>query len=247
MRIRYLLLITVLLLVIFSLPAAADPVMVLVREREERTFAEDGENELLNCYYKNAIVKIDGNPDAENAVNSRLETLENEFAADWPRPVGEQIEFRQTALDSGMEWQPWYRVEIRRELTAERADDAVISFKVYDYTYTGGAHGMYAITGIQFDTKTGKELMLADLSEDPAALRDILTNEIIEQCQKVEGLWWYDEESLRPQIEAIVDRDSWYLTDEDIVFHSTPYELGPYAVGAIEFIIPYENLPAMNY
>ena len=248
MKHRFILLMTALLLLAaFVLPAAAGQVSVLTVEREKKVLANGAENALVDFYYKNALVKIDGNPGAEEKINAELRDLEEDAAEEWEKRGEEQIQFWYDSLEKGTEWQSWFITEIRKELTPERIDDRVISFKVLDYEYTGGAHGMYAVTGLNFDAETGTLLTLADLADSPAGLREVCVREIMRQCQSAEGLWWYDEPSLRPAAETIADRDSWYLTEEGIVFHSIPYEIGPYAIGAVEFTVPYDLLPELKY
>ena len=229
------------------LPAAAQTVTILQKDREERLYTEDGEHLLADCFYLSAIVRIDGNFHAETLINNDLRSLESQAVEEWQIFEDEITDYWRESFEKGKDWLPRYTNEMRKELTAVRIDDKVLSFKVQEYLYTGGAHGMYSITGVQYDTVTGNRLFLENLSDDPDALRETCVNEIIQQCQSVEGLWWYDDASLRPVIELIVDCGSWYLTDTDIVFHSMPYELGPYAVGAIEFSIPYDQLPGFKY
>lgn len=248
MKFRTLALLAALLIsVMLTLPSVGQSVMVFPKEREEKTLTEDGTKVLLTCFYKNAAIKLDENPSVEKLINSYLENAEITAFAQCRTRIDEQIGFWLGSQERGDEWQSWYAQELRTELTSERTDNSVISFKVQDYEYTGGAHGMYGISGLSFDKQTGRLLSLADLSDSPAVLREKCVDEIYRQCQTQEGLWWYDEASLRPALEMIVDRDSWYLTDEGIVFHSDPYELAPYAAGAIEFIVAYDLLPGLNF
>ena len=240
-------LIVLLFVLLLSVPASAGSVSLLTVEQEKKVLPEEAENPLVNCYYKSALVRIPENPEAETKINEQLKALEKESAEEWEKSGDEQIQFWYDSLENGAEWQSWIVTEIRTELTPERVDDAVISFQVMDYTYTGGAHGMYAITGLTFDAGTGDQLAFADLSDSPDELREVCITEIIQQCQLMENLWWNDEPSLRAAAETIVDRNSWYLTEDGIVFHAIPYEIAPYASGAVEFPVSYDLLPGMKY
>ena len=140
-----------------------------------------------------------------------------------------------------------FTMEIRSELTPQRTSGGVVSFEAMDYLYRGGAHGMYGVYGMNFDTLTGEELTLEALSRDPEAFREACVTEMVRQGLLMENLWFTTEEELLPMMEAIADRGSWYLTDTGIVFHATPYELAPYSEGALAFLVPYSQLPELKY
>jgi len=236
-----------LLLAVSALSAAGQTASCLETQREDHIFAANGTDELVKCYSKSAIVRLPDDPDAEAAINAALTEAEVRMMEQCRGTLPDQEDAQKQITGQGDGWRPLFTLEMRSELTPQRISGGVISFETVDYMFSGGAHGMYGVSGRTFDTRTGKELTLADLSDRPALLREECVTEMVRQGLKLENLWFTTAEELRPMMEAIADRESWYLTDEGIVFHSDPYELAPYSEGALEFLVPYGQLPEMKY
>lgn len=122
-----------------------------------------------------------------------------------------------------------------------RYDGTVVSLRIVYSEYTGGAHGNYAYAGETYDVKTGKLLRLADIIKDvegfyPLAIDyivDALYAEYEEALFSDYGTWV--AECISPENEP-----NWYLTGSGIVISFSPYEVGPYAMGAPEITLPYE-------
>ena len=252
MKFRNCFLITVLLIfAVSAASAAAQSVSILTTQWEDHIFAENGTDELVKCYSQNAVVLISENPEAEEKINTALREVEDQLMNDCRSSVREQHEITADILketgSEGEAWKPMFTMEMRRELTPQRTSEGVVSFETVDYIYTGGAHGMYGVYGLNFDTLTGEELTLEALSRDPEAFRAACVAEMVRQGLLMENLWFITEDELLPKMETIADRDSWYLTDTGIVFHAAPYELAPYSEGALEFLVPYSELPGLKY
>lgn len=248
---KFVVLLSILLLFAISAMAQAQSVSVLTTQWEDHIYAENGTDELVKCYSKNAIVLISEDPAAEEKINTALREIEDQLMNDCRSSVGEQHEIMTDILketaSGGEAWRPMFTMEMRSELTPQRTSGGVVSFEAMDYLYSGGAHGMYGVYGMNFDTLTGEELTLEALSPDPESFRKACVTEMVRQGLLMENLWFTTEEELLPMMEAIADRDSWYLTDTGIVFHAAPYELAPYSEGALAFLVPYSQLPEMKY
>lgn len=129
--------------------------------------------------------------------------------------------------------------------TLSRCDSNLVSFRVLCSDYTGGAHGMYAYYGETYDVESGQQLLLTDIVADaegfyPSAI-DYINNALYEEYQ--DGLFaGYQsavETALSPSNEPL-----WYMTSTGIVICFTPYEVGPYAMGAPEITLPYSECAA---
>ena len=120
----------------------------------------------------------------------------------------------------------------------ERGDGAVLSLLCYTYAYTGGAHGSYDYFGQNFSTATGKALSIDDLTDDPEALRAVLTEHIL-AAAKEDAEELFDVEGFT---ERVYDTDAWYLTDDALVIVAQVGEIAAGARGKVEFAVPYSEL-----
>jgi len=120
----------------------------------------------------------------------------------------------------------------------------VFSMRMLHSEYTGGAHPNSSAGHATFDLKTGEELTLDDLL-NPGwrdALTDLAETRLREQYELKEGDALNDEGPLFDNVFEL--NDNWFLSPEGLGFSFDPYEIGPYAAGFIEPIIPYSKLKA---
>lgn len=133
-----------------------------------------------------------------------------------------------------------YSVIFRAERS--RCDSSVVSLRIIYGDYTGGAHGMYAYFGETYDVETGQQLLLADIVADaegfyPNAI-EYINNALYEEYE--DGLF-ADYQSSVEQALSPDNEPFWYMTATGIVICFTPYEVGPYAMGAPEILLPYSE------
>ena len=133
-----------------------------------------------------------------------------------------------------------------RYVTVVRADPEICVFLVNYYVYMAGAHGSYKNEAICFDAKTGERLTLADLSGDEAALKaKLLTEMNVLADENKDGYYserMFEDVDRSTAFPALIREGSWYPDENGFNVFSDIYELGPYAAGITEFVIPYENL-----
>ena len=138
-------------------------------------------------------------------------------------------------------------------ISVKRADSKVLSF-CQDYSsFTGGAHGMYGLTGSTYDVATGKKLDItdiADVTEDlliPVLKEKLLLQNEPEAYDDLDGkLAEYKlgvETKYNEETEEYVYGFDWYLDNEGIHFYFGPYEIAAYAVGATDVVIAYDEFP----
>ncbi|HWO96746.1 MAG TPA: S-layer homology domain-containing protein [Bacillus sp. (in: firmicutes)] len=119
----------------------------------------------------------------------------------------------------------------------KRADNEYISIIFTDYTYTGGAHGMYWNTGYTFDTKTGSLLTLGEVANNSNYV-NIINDEIHKQIQQRRSSGEYTDWEFK-DFSSINNDTGFYVTAGGIVIYFQPYEYTPYALGIPEFSIPF--------
>ena len=114
-------------------------------------------------------------------------------------------------------------------------------YKCYAVTYSnfrGGAHGMYTITSLVFNPKTGALLSEADLFkegyQEPVAqlMRENLRAALADDQDALESIWW----------ESVAPNGNFWPDKSGISWTFQPYDVAPYALGAIAADVTWEQL-----
>lgn len=107
----------------------------------------------------------------------------------------------------------------------------------YSFYGIGAAHGYSSNTYTTFDLLSGQEIKLKDIFN--VGYQNNLTNmaEYYFRDQNKDIL-----DSLQFPDNKFVLPDDYELKKEGIVFHYSSGEIGPYAIGSPQFLIPYENI-----
>ena len=133
-----------------------------------------------------------------------------------------------------------------RYVTVLRSDDSICAFMVNTYVDLGGAHGGYSAEAICFDANTGLRIDLDDLSSQPEAFRTRLVGEMMRLANEDKDSYYSDHLDLTKPEEystafaELLREGSWYPGVYGFCVFSDLYELGSYAAGITEFIIPYD-------
>ena len=120
-----------------------------------------------------------------------------------------------------------FAIDYKISLDFEGQRQNILSFVKETYTFSGGAHGMYWTNYINIDSSTKSVIKLSTLFTD-------------ENMKKAENSLWdqyrfsYGENSDNDTFTVRKDffvSESFYFTNDGIVFVYPPYALGPYAQG----------------
>lgn len=198
---------------------------------------KDKEGKVLlkwNCSYP--VFKFSNDSDMAEKINSLIKGKVDEFEKNI-------VESNSTLFDDsgdqstlmGIPYSGFY------EATVKRCDDTVISLKITDSRFTGGAHSNQSYTGITIDAKTGKEIPFESLSDSGAKLYDDVSNYVTELSSQQS---YKNKLTMNSNVDVheFVNDNKWYLSEGGIVLMSEPYELACYAEGSVEFAMPYENI-----
>lgn len=123
-----------------------------------------------------------------------------------------------------------------------RADSKVLSVCSSYYSFSGGAHGMYGKGGYNYDPVTGEKLKFSDVVTDTQGFFETANEKIQEQ---------YSGESESPMdlTEYLKDYDedllSWWVDYTGVTLYFGPYELGSYAMGAVQTKILFSEAPQL--
>ncbi|MDR1635757.1 MAG: RsiV family protein [Treponema sp.] len=107
--------------------------------------------------------------------------------------------------------------------------------------YTGGAHGNYGKNYFVLNRERAGRISLADLMD--GQFGQVLTEKLNEELRKNRELG--RDDSLRQNgffVNQVEPTENFFLSPQGIGFHWDPYEIGPYAMGFVEVVVPYEKI-----
>ncbi|NCB64233.1 MAG: DUF3298 domain-containing protein, partial [Clostridia bacterium] len=139
----------------------------------------------------------------------------------------------QTSL--GYDFSP-YAMEAYYSVTYQSA--AAISIRRTYYSNVGTAYPANFQFSEQFDARDGSRLTFADFFSDPAAVKTKIFDAIRAQIAKREDAAGFDT----AKVETAFQENSFYLTQDSVVFYYQPDDLAPHAVGIPEFPIARTDL-----
>lgn len=176
------------------------------------------------CSSKRDVLKIIGEElETYPRLNNALETIGAEAAEQMSLFMADNTEYAMEEEEN--EYFNGYKDDSK--MYVQRADDVIVSVKENAYQYTGGAHPMYAMSGLNIDPVTGEQLFITDVVTDFSKLVNVLNDKLIEKYGE-ETFYSVPEELL---CEYTPEQFSWTMGYQGITFYFSPYELAPYAAG----------------
>jgi hypothetical protein len=169
-------------------------------------------------------------PDGKPAASAPVEDKAVEF-------IKAQKDFAKDAPKSPMAY-----------FTAESTDQVLLNdgkyltLQIEGYTYMGGAHGSPTAAVATFDVLIGKQLTWSDLVTDQKALQAVaeqaFRTERADVFQPGDGA----ESFVFDDIFQFALPQNYGLVENGIFCYYLAYEVGPYAMGSTQFVIPFAEL-----
>lgn len=138
--------------------------------------------------------------------------------------------------------------EYKCSVSVARGDTAVLSLLYDVYTYSGGDHGYTSRTARCFDTLTGSELSLEDISSDVETLKQFLYGYILNLAAgekytfEGESIFFDDFTTILPEL---INGDNWYFANDGLVIYADPFSIASVVQGRIDFVVPYNVLSGL--
>lgn len=114
-----------------------------------------------------------------------------------------------------------------------------VVLSIFNYAYTGGAHGNYATSMHCLDIQNQKKLTLGDI----ITIDSIVLQHLLEKYYRVQ--YHIPEKtplSARLFANNLEANNNFYFSPKGLGFIYTPYEIAPYAEGEINIWIPFSEL-----
>ena len=124
-------------------------------------------------------------------------------------------------------------------------NDKYITYHITNYCYLGGAHGSALDYSVNISKATGKALTETVDTMKTKAIQPLLRKGVLSYIRK------YDKEVNEKNLLSFLfiengiiplPANAPYLAEDGIHFAYQQYEIGPYAMGIIEFTIPYADI-----
>lgn len=134
-------------------------------------------------------------------------------------------------------------------LSKKEETDKYITYNCWAYAYLGGAHGSATYYSININKTTKKVLTQTVNTTQTKALQPILRKGVLEYLNYEDG----ESEVTDSTLDDILFIDNGiiplpnqvpYLAKDGVHFIYQQYEIGPYAMGFVEFTVPYPDIKA---
>ena len=129
-----------------------------------------------------------------------------------------------------------------RTIRSERADSSIVSLRIVDRASLGTTSTL-KISGSTFNSQTGEEIKLADLSDSSEKIVNAVSEKILvsfNEDPKYQGVFFNERYS--ETIKSLVSDGHWYLSADGIVIIANPGEIADAAAGFYEFTVSYDEL-----
>ncbi|QCR23157.1 DUF3298 and DUF4163 domain-containing protein [Pontibacter sp. SGAir0037] len=120
----------------------------------------------------------------------------------------------------------------------------VVSLLFDNFTYLGGAHGNPTRILQSFDS-TGHLLSLPEMVNDTVKLQALAEQQFRQVRKEMVGDMPLSEAGLFITGNTLPLPQNYALTAEGLQLYYNPYEIGPYAMGATELLLPYNFLKGL--
>ncbi|NTV90920.1 MAG: DUF3298 and DUF4163 domain-containing protein [Clostridiales bacterium] len=184
-------------------------------------------------------IRISDNKTAADRINAAISKNVTDFRQNAGSFVSEAEDIYKTRPET--DTSEWFGYSFDLGISPERVDTSVISLHYYDWSYTLGAHGNTLSYAENYDTASGSLLTLADISSDKQALLELASKRLPEIAAGNENAEGYFE-GWQKELAKLLDESVWYFSDKGLSVICNTYLIGPYALGMLDFTIPYTEL-----
>ena len=226
---------------------------IALRQSEYTKYADDTDKQAI-LHVKTTTPVFSGNSVADQVMNSLFSDKEKEAeetmlknAQDWYRDYT-AMQTQTTDSKAGDSTDPMtdysgLPYEFYNTVTGlTYYDDHLLSLRITEYDYTGGAHGSTLNSYYVMDRKTGQKLLLGDIVDlNNTDFKSLVVKYLKEKISKNPEMFF---EGAEQNIENGYQNNefNFYLTKEGVGVEFGQYEIAPYAAGMQDIVIPYNEL-----
>jgi hypothetical protein len=149
--------------------------------------------------------------------------------------------YRSSNLDIYQEGSASFNWEKSEVVRIQHNKYHILTLEIFDYGYTGGAHGLGFSTFAAFDLRDGHRISLQEIfrSDFQSELREIVNDQLRKDYDVNPGQTLADAGFF---VEMVDPGSNFYINREGIGFYYNPYEVAPYSTGPVDVFIPYSKM-----
>lgn len=222
--------------------AWAEPIVQVSEQKAQYRDKADGTVYLTTSFCKAAVENADKYPSLSAAVKSGYNEIRENYVKQRVEDNGPGC---QEMVKRRVKDNTAYAGELQEKLTVCRADDIIVSLQCRGFEFYGGAHPMSFALGYNFDASTGRELKLSDAVKDRRAFSDAAVAVLRSEFAAREADF---TDEIKNQLEEYLKLDAdgkqpvaWTMDGEGVTLYFGAYTFGPYALGAFDLKIKFDD------
>lgn len=221
-------------------PAETDTASAVTFRKDSEEYRDGGDKTVvMREEWQVPTVTIPGSEAAQKEIQTQLDAIVSQFRTDSEDIVsgGRQEYASAREAGNGEDFFPFFH---SLSFTSARCDGTVLSLVVEEAVFSGGAHALTFRYGRTYDVATGKQLVLSDLGEGIPETALPILSKFVKEVRDRDGVFF--PEVSDEDLKTVVGEDTFYLSDDGVVFISGQYQLQPYAAGIVHFTVSYDEL-----
>ena len=178
-----------------------------------------------------------------------IDSFKKAYIAEYRKDVNDFYQEDIKNVTTADELPAWYNYEYGLTTQLDSGKEGILNVIAATYTYTGGAHPNSWQQWMNFDSNTGKQLMLKEVfikgAEKP--ISEMLLKELIKEMAvrledpSITSLEGLQDAGILNWTDIYVP-ENFLLEKDKISFLYNKYDIAPYAIGAIVLSFPYERI-----
>lgn len=199
---------------------------------------QESANKKLRYEIETALPQLAGADSARaQTFNQTVASFVSARTGEFKKSVDEMAREAPVAVKRGEESSlPPNSLDVGYEVIAANKDFISILFSFFEYT--GGAHPNTTTSSFNYDMNRNTVVKLADLFTPNSNYLKVISDYSIKELKKLDTVS-YAEEGAGPKLENF---HSWNITPAGLKITFDRYQVGAYAVGEHEVVIPYSVL-----
>lgn len=179
-------------------------------------------------------LRLEGDKDAVG-FNKAAKDMAMKQVEDFKKTMSEFTDEDRSFLPKDMN----YYMEVGYSIDFENDEFVSVAFGRSDFT--GGAHPNHWSFSLNYDLANEKTINLTDLFKPSSKFLTVISKNSIEQLKKEQGEYADDEWITNGAGEDLKNFESWNISQAGLKFSFDPYQVGPYAAGAFETVVPFNK------
>jgi len=203
-------------------------------------FYEDRQGDMLLCRVEYPVLMMDSSQSGSYAVADSLDAFNATLAAQASESYSRLLNSVMADIELNMDNAGGYYS--KTDIFVPRADSLALSVLCRTESFSGGAQPSLSYSCMNFDSRTGRQLALKNVTADAAAVTELIKAQLEKDYPKAK---FYDLAAAMEQYAQEPERYVWTLDYHGLSFYFAPYELAPYEEGSFTVGLRFADHPEL--